>query len=172
MKKRFFVTILLLVLSASFVNAISVSSRAEGGFISINGSSFEGKSSSYINLRQTNGKCYGHISFNFKGGNENSTARLSIRMRVKKLNCLLGNDLIFISGNANIFYRTNQKHKRVFDYLTPMGYSKWKWIKTGKKSFYRGHDNVIILLTSDGLSIYSDNFGIYNMQLYNYKYRE
>ncbi len=172
MKKCFFAALIFLVLTVSSVTATDIKSRAEGGFISILGDSYEGKSSAYMAIREINGRCYGYLSFNFRGDNDISTARVSIRMRVRKLNCVLKDDILFLSGNTYLSYRINQKHKRVFDGLTRFGYSQWRWVETGKKSFYQGHDNIIILLTSDGLGIYSDNFGIYNMQLYNYRYRE
>jgi len=171
MNKKIFLVFVAIAFAISFVSATKISARAEDGFVSIEDEDFEGKSRAYLKLTEKDGVCHGTLSINFRGESEDSKASLRIRKKLRGIECDVDDDKVFLAGKADIKYRTTQKQKKVFDEVTELGYSKWKWVKTGTARKFDDDEHIILMLIDGELNIYSENFGVYQMDVTRFRVR-
>jgi len=147
--------------------------RGHGGVLHIDDTTFDSGARSRLvaNLRKADGLCRGSLTLNFVGENQEEKVYLRIRIRVKD-GCFLEQDWLFLNIPADISYRTTQKTKRVITGYTNRGYPIWRYVRTGERKSERFKAQVAVLVVDGSITVLSDRFGVYNIALDRYSYKQ
>lgn len=143
----------------------------DNGILTIDDYEFSDLNSKFYGyVTEKDGECYGSLSLNLAGENDDNKVYLNTRLRLKDDDCVLNEEELKITKKTLVYYKITTKPRREIIGTSKLGYYIYKTFGGDTVTF---RDDVLVDIDlEDGiLNIHSDEFDLSDMVIEKFKFR-